>query len=614
MPKTSSGYLPLTNQTGGGEGAAADEFLYVYQDAASKPSKPSDSAGIPVGWITSVPTNVTNTVWVTLGKKTEGIGNYVWSNVLESSGTQNNVTGSNGTNGARGSGFFKGDNTASTVPVINDSDFIADANALVTGGTPVEGDVVYITYTGATNKDELVAIYDGTNWTAFTNQIDGNLLVNGTVVADSIKTNAVITNVIQGGEKTSSSTNNGQQGFYLDGNGNFVIGNGADDMFMVGGGMNIPAVNTVSPTLITTSITGSGTASNNQPTQAGYTTPWSASHDYTMQWNPGVGNVYYDATFWDATITLKVGSGYGYSFVPDHTIDMDFTLKVEAIDNSTGSVIDTQSTTYNFVSSFTQNIYNQRNLVYHAQAINNTLSLANVVNNLNLEQSDATTDFTVQYPSGIRFKHTITCTSESNSIPEVFVTQPLEVLFEIDVNTSPVQQVTQELSIPSDVYINYSTADSSKYVMKVEDGRGFRAKPEVLYTQASPGNGVEVLYNGGTPGPYYGMKFPIEDIQENAAYLCVMENPADRGSTNNYGLKDVQYVVYFGDDHFNLPQDLIHHDSNGNQVGCLSISGQKSTSGSNQFIEFFSEQRGDDGTGGSVVNNYHRFLRIVRLF
>ena len=602
--------MPLTNQTGGT--SAADEFLHVYKDAASKPSKPTDSAGIPVGWITSIPASVPNTLWVSLGKKTGGVGNYVWSNVLESSGTQNNVTGSNGTNGGRGAGFFKGDNTAGTLPVIDDTTFKAHA-LTVTGSASdldlVEGDVVYITYTGTTNNDQLVAIWDGTNWTAFTNEIDGNLLVNGTVVADTIATNVVINNIIAGGEKTSSTSNDGLTGFYLDGNGNFVIGDGADDMFMVGGGMNIPAVNTVSPTLLTKSITGSATAVNDQKTTL--VTPFTASAGQLLTFNPGVGTVYYDATYWDVLVYIRVGTGFGYSFVPNHTLNMNFTLTIEAINRSTSAVIDTQTTTTNLTSTYTQNVYNQRNRVFHGKTVSNVLNLATTISNLNLDQASATTNFTTQYPTGIEFKITITCTSESNT---GVGTTPIETQLRVDVDTSPVSQTTEELTIPTDVYINYTTDDNTKYTMKVEDGRGFRAKPEVIYTQSSPGNGVEYLYNSGAPGPYYGMEFPIEDIQENAAYLCVMENPADRGASNNYGLKDVQYVIYFGDNYFNTAQDIIHHDSNGNQVGCLSVTGQLAFGGSNTFMRFFSEQRGDDGTGGSVTNHYHRFTRIVRLF
>ena len=92
-----------------------------------------------------------------------------------------------------------------------------------------------------------------------------------------------------------------------------------------------------------------------------------------------------------------------------------------------------------------------------------------------------------------------------------------------------------------------------------------------------------------------------------------MQNPADDSParTNNYGLKDVQVILYLKSNKTCASQSIIHHNSNGNQVGSMSIRAGVTSSGGVQYVEFFSEQRGDDSNG---VQRHHNFSRIVRLF
>ncbi len=85
----------LINTLRGGNGLNADVLNFVFQDAVSKPSVPAVSAGVPSGWVDSVPAIVTNTLWSTLGRQTSGTGNFSWGQIAQ-------VTGDDGVPGADG--------------------------------------------------------------------------------------------------------------------------------------------------------------------------------------------------------------------------------------------------------------------------------------------------------------------------------------------------------------------------------------------------------------------------------------------------------------------------------------------------------------------------------
>jgi len=550
MPKTSSGYLPLTDQHGGETGAEANEFLHIYKDVASLPSKPLDSTGIPSGWITSIPASVSNTVWTCLGKKTAGVGNYVWSNIIESSGTQNNNVGNTGSNAPRGPGLFKVDNTATSLPTINDSDFLADAISAIPDSTPTSGDVVSITYTGLTPIQSLHARYDGSNWVAFNFEIAGNLLVDGTVIADTIKTTSIITNTIKGGDKTSTTPNNGQQGFYLDGNGNFVIGDGSDDMFMTGGGMNIPAVRTTSPISIVTPIDGDG-GSSLQETQTGadsYVTPWTRTAENVVIWNPGVNRVSYTGADWLIRIETKFGKGFGYYYVPSLTGSLVYSITMEAINRDTDAVIDTQTVSHTQTTSYTYDPYNRTNKLFNVDYLE-TISIFDTINALNLEASDNVTDFNTQYPQGIRFKMSVTCSSYT--VLNADTSNPYNIAtvnVSADFANTNVLQTTTEFGTPDDTYINYTTADATKHVMEVEGGRSLRAKPEVVWEDGDA-HGTIVTNAGLTTN----LNFLASDIKADSTYLIICQNPADDSPPrSNHGASDwknQQVMVYVDEDH-----------------------------------------------------------------
>ena len=114
-----------------------------------------------------------------------------------------------GADGVRGAGRFD-KSIATAAPLVGSTQYNTDARGAITdalgaGVNPVAGDTVVITYTDATRG----AIHDGTgvadnDWTTFALQIDGSLLVAGTVVADSL-------------------TIGNSGGFYVDSNGNMTL-------------------------------------------------------------------------------------------------------------------------------------------------------------------------------------------------------------------------------------------------------------------------------------------------------------------------------------------------------------------------------------------------------
>lgn len=65
----------------GDDGTPADVLKYVYKDSFTKPAKPTDNAA--TGWLKSIPSSVSNTLWQSVGTQTQGVGDYVWSEVVQ---------------------------------------------------------------------------------------------------------------------------------------------------------------------------------------------------------------------------------------------------------------------------------------------------------------------------------------------------------------------------------------------------------------------------------------------------------------------------------------------------------------------------------------------------
>ena len=267
--KTTSSTITLHKSTVGTSGANADVMLRIYLDTLTKPSTPSNSVAVPSGWTDVIPSSVTTRLWMIVGNQTAGTGSFIWGNPVDVS-PRSGIDGENGTNGSagsRGNGFFTKSITLGvgvTVPTATTSQFNLDArdticidmggtyssSCSVTIGEPVVGDLVTITYfdsTGA-NPDSTSGMYNGSTWEAFALQIDGNVLVDGTVEADSLVTNLIVTNQIKGNGKTGTGAETGLSGFFIDGlAGEMAVGDGTDDMRFTEGSLKIPATALISP-------------------------------------------------------------------------------------------------------------------------------------------------------------------------------------------------------------------------------------------------------------------------------------------------------------------------------------------------------------------------------
>ena len=272
MSRVVSSSITLAEVFNGADGTVADVYNWIFKDAATQPTTPLDSTGVPAGWLNDTPSSVADKLWSSLGVQTSGAGDFVWGNPIQmtgldgvigsdglnagllvvyaddAAGTNKTITyvaqefvlyyeysgvtpavstvtgtwvrfvgadgapgapgapgtpgtpGVDGTVGTRGPGRFeKSISRAGTAPLVGSATYNVDALALIAsvlggGINPVAGDIVIITYTNTTpTPDEVAtrgAIHDGTgvddlDWTSFALQIDGSLLVNGTVVGDS---------------------------------------------------------------------------------------------------------------------------------------------------------------------------------------------------------------------------------------------------------------------------------------------------------------------------------------------------------------------------------------------------------------------------------------------
>ena len=313
MAKTAVGHILLQEVVDTIDGTGVS-IIEVFRDELGNPisNKPATSiGGLDVDWLDAIPTNLNANMWGSFGTPTEtgsydggnlggtitssltggdssynqadsAEGNhYTWSDPhLVSSYRLDGDAGTDGDFGSRGAGrFFKKVIMFeyTDIPAVGSTEFNQDAmeaicearggkwniTCSITDGVPRVGDVVTITYfdhTATTVIGTRVGIHDGTgtddnDWSSLAVEIDGNLLVNGTVVADSIVADYIITNDLQGGAKTSATANDGNAGYYFDGNGDVVIGDGTNDLSFISGTLSVPSkalttVTTPSDTLI----------------------------------------------------------------------------------------------------------------------------------------------------------------------------------------------------------------------------------------------------------------------------------------------------------------------------------------------------------------------------
>ena len=299
MARTSVGQILLqevSDTIGGNDGTSIVE---VYKDIVDKPTqKPASSiGGLSAGWLSTIPSTVNFNLWGSFGTPTptgsydggnlgasisqtldggnSGYGSqsdsaegnhYSWTDIHLVSGMRlDGNVGNNGNDGLRGAGrFFKNIVLFQYIdtPAIGSSEFNQDAMQAIcearggewnvtcslSDGYPRVGDVVtisYYDYTG-TLTDTRVGIHDGTgtadnDWSSLGLEIDGDLLVDGTVVADTIVSSYIITNDLKGGAKPNANGNDGNAGYYFDNNGNMAIGDGTNDLVFASGVLKVPS-------------------------------------------------------------------------------------------------------------------------------------------------------------------------------------------------------------------------------------------------------------------------------------------------------------------------------------------------------------------------------------
>ena len=155
---------------------------------------------------------------------TDGGGGLDWSTPIE-----DGVNGTDGNNGTRGTIQLNASITLAvgvSAPVVGSIGFNNNTVTLIENlrgvDTPfVSGDIAIIVYTevasdGSETTVTRSAIHNGgtgiDDWEAFAYQIDGNLLVQGTVVADEIRADSVISNNVE-----SDPYNAGINGYSLNG-------------------------------------------------------------------------------------------------------------------------------------------------------------------------------------------------------------------------------------------------------------------------------------------------------------------------------------------------------------------------------------------------------------
>lgn len=171
---------PGTNGVDGVNGEDGIFREFVWQRAAVVPDTPTGN-GIPTGWFDDPPLGV-DPLWMSVAKQ-ELDGTLIdeWSTPIRHDGPQGEQgpAGVQGTPGERGSKQFY----ASTEGTAwSDS----EANAVIAAEGLVNVLLDAVTLYNSAEGFAQTKFWDGSTWVAITQVIDGNLLVNGTVLANKL--------------------------------------------------------------------------------------------------------------------------------------------------------------------------------------------------------------------------------------------------------------------------------------------------------------------------------------------------------------------------------------------------------------------------------------------
>lgn len=299
MAKTATGHRHLQEVFDTINGADAESIIEVYKDTLNQPAnKPATSIGsLSVGWLSTEPSSVADNLWASYGTPTidgsydggvlggsitgsldGGLSNYAsqtdvaegnhysWSPVgLRTGKRRDGTPGTNGLDGYRGAGrFFKNIIMSQwqPVPAVGSAEFNSDASQAIcearggvfnlscnlTSGLPRHGDTVVVNYYDYTSTtiSSRTGVHDGTgtadnDWNPISLTIDGSLLVEKTVVADSLVVGYVVTEDLKGGSKVGATENSGDAGYYFDSGGDVSIGDGTNDLTYVNNVLKVPS-------------------------------------------------------------------------------------------------------------------------------------------------------------------------------------------------------------------------------------------------------------------------------------------------------------------------------------------------------------------------------------
>lgn len=208
----------------------------IYKRSSSAPSAPSggsynfgsNTSTPPTGWLASPPAGstplYTSTTLASVSGASGTDSSLSWTTptILVQDGTTGSQ-GVAGSSGTRGSGRYDKSFSVTTAPAVGSTSFNNNArqticealqgswstSCSISTANPVAGDIVALTYTESSgNTVTRAAIHDGTgvadnDWQSFALQLDGSLLVGGTVAASAIVADSITSNQIDTGAITA---------------------------------------------------------------------------------------------------------------------------------------------------------------------------------------------------------------------------------------------------------------------------------------------------------------------------------------------------------------------------------------------------------------------------
>jgi len=207
--------LPVSGQTfvrfvgvDGSTGSAGQSVWPIYADDASGNGQ-SFSEGSK-GYVTFYE----NTTQPTLPVSGQTFVKWVGTDGTNGLPGVDGTDGTDGSSGTRGPGRFSKSITLSdnNVPDITSATYNTDAigaitDALGSSNVPVTGDAVTLTYTKLdTTKATRNGMYNGSAWVSFALEVDGSLIVAGTIYTDAILTGAITSDKISSYNLTSANS------------------------------------------------------------------------------------------------------------------------------------------------------------------------------------------------------------------------------------------------------------------------------------------------------------------------------------------------------------------------------------------------------------------------